>query len=156
MAANGKKEGVKTLPSGLQYKILRQGFGRRPASNDVVVCAFQGAFVDGRVFDSSERQGKPTVLPLNKTLRGWREALELMPAGSKWQIYVPSALAFGEKGAGRDIGPNATIIYEIELLAVNPQIDDPNKIQRGELIYIPNGRGENVPRFYATPRLVGK
>jgi FKBP-type peptidyl-prolyl cis-trans isomerase FklB len=119
LALNRSRPGVTTLPSGLQYKILREGFGSRPASNDVVVCAFQGALVDGRVFDSSARQGKPTVLPLNRTLRGWREALELMPAGSKWQIVIPPSLAYGARSSRRGgIPPNSVLVFELELQSV--------------------------------------
>ena len=122
LAANKVKEGVVTLPSGLQYKVLKAGTGRKPGDDDGVTCRYRGTLLDGTVFDNSDTMGMPvTFFVRDSVINGWKEALKLMPAGSKWQIFVPSELAFGEKGAGRDIGPNATIIYEIELLAVNPQ-----------------------------------
>ena len=122
LAANKAKDGVVTLPSGLQYKVIKAGTGKKPVDSDGVTCRYRGTLLDGTEFDNSESMGMPvTFFVKDSVIDGWKEALKLMPAGSKWQIFVPSQLAFGEKGAGRDIGPNATIIYEIELLAVNPQ-----------------------------------
>ena len=123
LAANKAKEGVVTLPSGLQYKILKAGKGKKPTDSDGVTCRYRGTLLDGTEFDNSESMvGYPVIFFVkDSTIEGWKEALKLMPAGSKWQIFVPSELAFGEKGAGRDVGPNATIIYEIELLSINPQ-----------------------------------
>jgi FKBP-type peptidyl-prolyl cis-trans isomerase FklB len=128
LAANKVKDGVVTLPSGLQYKVLKAGNGKAPGEDDGVTCRYRGTLLDGTEFDSSEGMGMPvTFYVRDSTIEGWKEALKLMPAGSKWQIFVPSKLGFGEKGAGRDVGPNATLIYEIELLAVNPQRVIPKK-----------------------------
>ncbi|MDA8414132.1 MAG: FKBP-type peptidyl-prolyl cis-trans isomerase [Desulfobacteraceae bacterium] len=123
LAANKSREGVVTLPSGLQYKVIKAGNGKKPGENDAVTCHYRGTLLDGTEFDNSESMvGYPvTFFVRDSTIEGWKEALKLMPAGSKWQIFVPSELGFGEKGAGREVGPNATVIYEIELLAVNPQ-----------------------------------
>lgn len=129
LAANKVKEGVVSLPSGLQYKVLKGGNGKMPTDADGVTCRYKGTLLDGTEFDNSDSSmGMPvTFFVKDSTIEGWKEALRLMPAGSKWQIFVPSPLGFGEKGAGRDIGPNATLIYEIELLAVNPQRVSPTK-----------------------------
>jgi UDP-GlcNAc:undecaprenyl-phosphate/decaprenyl-phosphate GlcNAc-1-phosphate transferase len=124
LAENAKKEGVVTLPSGLQYKVLRAGHGRKPTDGDHVVCHYRGTFVDGTEFDSSYKRGRPTTFDLARMIPGWREAVKLMPAGSKWQLFIPAKLAYGERGMrGRKrkpgvIGPNATLIYETELLDV--------------------------------------
>jgi UDP-GlcNAc:undecaprenyl-phosphate/decaprenyl-phosphate GlcNAc-1-phosphate transferase len=126
LAENAKKEGVVTLPSGLQYKVLRAGDGKTPTDADRVVCHYKGTLLDGTVFDSSYGRGRPSTLEMARVIPGWREALKLMPVGSKWQIFVPSRLAYGERGVrGRKrspprIGPNATLIFETELLAVQP------------------------------------
>jgi FKBP-type peptidyl-prolyl cis-trans isomerase FklB len=128
LAANKKKEGIVALSSGLQYKILKAGTGNKPTDTSSVTCRYRGALLDGTEFDNSERIGYPvTFYVKDSVIAGWSEALKLMPAGSKWQIFIPSGLAYGEKGAGRDIGPNATLIYEIELIAVNPQPALPKK-----------------------------
>ena len=120
LKANKKKEGVITLPSGLQYKIIKAGRGNKPADNDNVTCRYRGTLIDGTEFDSSERLGYPLTFNVkDSVVSGWAEALKLMSAGSRWQIVVPPELAYGEKGAGRDIGPNATLLYDIELIAVN-------------------------------------
>ena len=121
LSANKLKKGVETTSSGLQYKILKAGNGKKPTENDGVTCRYRGTLLDGTEFDNSESLGYPVTFNVkDSVIAGWSEALKLMPAGSKWQIYVPSHLAYGEKGAGRIIGPNATLIYDIELLAVNP------------------------------------
>jgi len=125
-AANARKEGVVTLPSGLQYKVLRQGDGPRPTEADKVLCHYRGSFVDGTEFDSSHVRGRPATFDMRRVIPGWREALKLMPVGSRWQIVVPPRLGYGERGQrGRKrmpgkIGPNATLIYETELLAIQP------------------------------------
>jgi len=117
---NKKKPGVVTLPSGLQYKIIKAGSGKKPAENDNVTCRYRGTLIDGTEFDNSEFLGYPVTFNVkDSVVQGWSEALKLMPAGSKWQIVVPPELGYGEKGAGRDIGPNTTLLYEIELIAVN-------------------------------------
>jgi len=118
LAANRKKPGVVTLPSGLQYKILQAGKGRKPTDRDTVACQYRGTLVDGTEFDSSYRREKPATFKVSGVIPGWREALKLMPLGSKWQLVVPPKLAYGARGAGRTIGPNATLIFEVELLAI--------------------------------------
>lgn len=119
MAENAKKDGVVTLASGLQYKILQQGSGAIPGDESWVECHYRGKLLDGSEFDSSYRGGKPAIFKVGDATPGWREAMKLMPAGSKWQLFVPSKLGYGERGAGRDIMPYATLIYEIELLNAN-------------------------------------
>jgi len=118
LAANKTKEGVVTLPSGLQYKILKAGTGPKPTATDSVVCNYQGTLIDGKEFDSSYKRGQPATFPVNGVIKGWTEALQLMPVGSKWHLIVPSDLAYGARGAGADIGPNATLIFEVELLSI--------------------------------------
>ncbi|MBI2883567.1 MAG: FKBP-type peptidyl-prolyl cis-trans isomerase [Candidatus Methylomirabilis oxyfera] len=118
LADNKTKAGVVTLPSGLQYKILKAGNGKTPTETDTVECHYRGTLINGTEFDSSYRRGQPATLKVTGVIPGWREALKLMPVGSKWQIVIPSQLAYGERGAGRDIGPNATLIFELELLAI--------------------------------------
>lgn len=117
---NKSKEGIVTLPSGLQYKILHQGNGPTPSTLDLVQTHYRGYFIDGRVFDSTYERGKPQTFPLNRVIAGWSEALKMMKVGDKWQIFVPSYLAYGEMGFGNDIGPNMTLIFEMELLGINP------------------------------------
>jgi FKBP-type peptidyl-prolyl cis-trans isomerase FklB len=121
LAANKNKEGVITLPSGLQYKILKAGTGPKPAATDSVVCNYRGTLINGTEFDSSYKRGQPATFPVNGVIKGWTEALQLMPAGSKWQLFVPAQLAYGDRGAGADIGPNATLIFEVELLSIQAQ-----------------------------------
>ncbi len=118
LAANKTKEGVVTLASGLQYKILKAGEGKRPTDEDTVEVNYRGTLLDGTEFDSSYKRGKPASFPLKGIIPGWIEALKLMPVGSKWQLFVPPELAYGARGAGREIGPNATLIFEVELLAI--------------------------------------
>lgn len=119
LADNKKKEGVVTLPSGLQYKILTVGTGKKPKDNETVTVNYVGTLIDGTEFDSSIKRGQPASFPVHGVIKGWIEALQLMPVGSKWQLFVPSDLAYGEQGAGGVIGPNATLIFEIELLSIN-------------------------------------
>ncbi len=118
LAANKSKEGVVTLPSGLQYKILKEGAGPKPTTNDTVVCNYKGTLINGTEFDSSYKRGQPATFPVSGVIKGWTEALQLMPVGSKWQLFIPSSLAYGERGAGADIGPDATLIFEVELLSI--------------------------------------
>jgi FKBP-type peptidyl-prolyl cis-trans isomerase FklB len=118
LAANKAKEGVVTLPSGLQYKILKTGDGNKPGLDDKVVCQYRGTLLDGTQVDSSYERKEPSTFPLKGVIKGWTEALQLMPVGSKWQLFVPSSLAYGERGNGRTIGPNATLIFEVELLSI--------------------------------------
>ena len=117
LAANKTKEGVVTLPSGLQYKILQAGTGPKPSATDSVVVNYRGTLVNGTEFDSSYKRGQPATFPVNGVIKGWTEALQLMPAGSKWQLFIPSDLAYAERGPG-EIGPNATLIFEVELLKI--------------------------------------
>jgi len=115
LAANRAKEGVVTLPSGLQYKVLKAGEGPRPTIADTVVCNYRGTLVDGTEFDSSYKRNEPLSIPVGRVIKGWTEALQLMPVGSKWQLVVPANLAYGERGPG---GPNSTLIFEVELLSI--------------------------------------
>ncbi len=121
LAANKNKAGVITLPSGLQYEIIKAGTGVKPKAEDQVKCHYHGTTIDGKVFDSSVDRGEPTVFPVNRVIPGWTEALQLMPVGSKWKLYIPSALAYGERGAGQDIKPNSALIFEVELLEIVKQ-----------------------------------
>jgi len=118
LAANKSKPGVVTLPSGLQYKILKEGTGPKPTATDSVVCNYQGTLINGTEFDNSYKRGEPATFPVNGVIKGWTEALQLMPVGSKWQLFVPADLAYGPRGAGADIGPNSTLIFEVELLSI--------------------------------------
>lgn len=106
------------LPSGLQYKILQPGTGAKPTAADTVVCNYRGTLIDGTEFDSSYKRGEPASFPVGGVIKGWTEALQLMPTGSKWQLFIPSELAYGERGAGSDIGPNATLIFEVEMISI--------------------------------------
>jgi FKBP-type peptidyl-prolyl cis-trans isomerase FklB len=118
LAENKGKEGVTTLPSGLQYKVLQTGTGDKPKPTDTVVCNYRGTLINGKEFDSSYKRGQPATFPVSGVIKGWTEALQLMPVGSKWQLFIPPDLAYGERGAGGDIGPNATLIFEVELLSI--------------------------------------
>lgn len=118
LAENAKKEGVVTLPSGLQYKILKAAEGKKPTEGDTVVCNYRGTLIDGTEFDSSYKSGRPATFGLKGVIPGFREALQLMPVGSKWQFFIPSDLAYSERGAGNAIGPNATLVFEIELISI--------------------------------------
>jgi FKBP-type peptidyl-prolyl cis-trans isomerase FklB len=120
-AANKSKDGVVTLPSGLQYKILTPGTGPKPSANDTVVCNYRGTLVDGTEFDSSYKRGQPATFPVSGVIKGWTEALQLMPVGSKWQLVIPPGLAYGERGAGQQIGPDATLVFEVELMSIQPK-----------------------------------
>jgi FKBP-type peptidyl-prolyl cis-trans isomerase FklB len=124
LAANKSKEGVVTLPSGLQYKIEKQGTGQTPAATDSVVCNYRGTLIDGKEFDSSYKRGEPATFPVNGVIKGWTEALQLMPVGSKWQLFIPPDLAYGDRGAGADIGPGATLVFEVELLSIQGKAQD--------------------------------
>jgi len=120
LAENKTKDGVVTLPSGLQYKILQEGTGPKPAAADTVVCNYRGTLIDGKEFDSSIKRGKPVTFPLGQVIKGWTEALQLMPVGSKWQLFVPPDLAYGERSMGPDITPYSTLIFEVELVSIKP------------------------------------
>ena len=119
LAANKSKPGVITLPSGLQYKILKEGTGPKPLATDSVSCTYRGTLINGTEFDSTEKHGgQPVTFPVNGVIKGWTEALQLMPVGSKWQLYIPPSLAYGERGAGADIGPNETLIFDVDLVSI--------------------------------------
>jgi FKBP-type peptidyl-prolyl cis-trans isomerase FklB len=118
LAANKAKEGIVALPDGLQYRILKQGPGPKPAASDTVVCNYRGTLINGKEFDSSFKRGQPAAFPVGGVIRGWTEALQLMPVGSKWELFIPSELAYGDRGAGPDIGPGATLVFEVELLSI--------------------------------------
>ncbi len=117
LAQNKTKEGVVTLPSGLQYKILNAGEGKKPTIEDTVVCQYRGTLIDGTEFDSSYKRNQPASFPVKGVIKGWTEALQLMPVGSKWQLFIPANLAYGEGGMG-PIGPDSTLIFEVELTAI--------------------------------------
>jgi len=118
LAENKKKKGVITLPSGLQYQVIKEGTGKIPKATDTVTTHYRGTLIDGTEFDSSYKRGEPASFPVNGVIKGWTEALQLMKVGSKWQLFIPSNLAYGPQGAGQAIGPNATLIFEIELLSI--------------------------------------
>lgn len=118
MAENGKKEGVVTLPSGLQYKVIEEGSGKTPAASDTVTVNYRGTLIDGSEFDSSYKRGEPATFPVGGVIPGWTEALQLMKEGAKWQVVIPSNLAYGERGAMPVIGPNSTLVFEVELIKV--------------------------------------
>jgi FKBP-type peptidyl-prolyl cis-trans isomerase FklB len=120
LAANKAKDGVVTLPSGLQYKILTEGTGPKPTATDTVSCNYRGTLLDGKEFDSSYKRGQPASFQVTGVIKGWTEALQLMPVGSKWQLYIPSELGYGDRGADprSGIGPGATLIFEVELLSI--------------------------------------
>jgi FKBP-type peptidyl-prolyl cis-trans isomerase FklB len=118
LAANSKKDGVVTLPSGLQYKVLTAGTGPKPSASDTVVTNYRGTLLDNTEFDSSYKRGQPATFAVGQVIKGWTEALQLMPVGSKWQLFIPPDLAYGERGQGSVIGPNATLIFEVELLSI--------------------------------------
>lgn len=121
LAANKAKPGVVTLPSGLQYKIIKEGTGPKPAATDTVVTNYRGTLINGTEFDSSYKRGEPAEFPVNRVIKGWTEALQLMPVGSKWELYVPANLAYGERSPGGEIGPNSTLIFDVELMSIKPQ-----------------------------------
>lgn len=118
LADNAKKEGVATLPGGVQYRVLRAAEGAKPSLQDTVVVHYKGTLIDGKEFDSSYGRGEPATIPLKNVIKGWQDAVTAMPVGSKWEIYVPAQLGYGEQGAGRDIEPNSTLVFEIELLEI--------------------------------------
>lgn len=119
LAANKSKPGVTTLPDGLEYKVLTQGTGPKPTVDDTVTVNYRGTLINGKEFDSSYKRGQPTTFPVGGVIKGWTEALQLMPVGSKWELYIPPDLAYGDRGAGADIAPGSTLIFEVELLSID-------------------------------------
>ncbi len=120
LAKNKEKSGVITTESGLQYEIITEGTGEKPTSKSKVKCHYHGTLINGKVFDSSVERGEPTTFPVNGVIKGWTEALQLMPVGSKWKLYIPSSLGYGDRGVSQEIGPNSTLIFEVELLEILP------------------------------------
>ena len=118
LAENAKKEGIITLPSGLQYQVLQEGNGKKPSATDLVKCHYEGTLIDGTLFDSSIKRGQPAVFGVNQVIRGWVEALQLMSEGSKWRLFIPSELGYGAQQAGELIPPHSTLIFEVELIEV--------------------------------------
>jgi len=119
LAENANKPGITTLPSGLQYEVLTEGTGPKAGPRSSVTTHYHGTLINGNVFDSSYQRGQPATFGVNQVIPGWTEALQLMPEGSKWRLYIPSDLAYGKRGAGRDIGPDSALIFDVELLKVN-------------------------------------
>jgi FKBP-type peptidyl-prolyl cis-trans isomerase FklB len=123
LAANKTKEGVVALPSGLQYKIEKEGNGPKPTAADSVTCNYRGTLIDGKEFDSSYKRGQPLTIPVSGVIKGWTEAMQLMPVGSKWQLFIPADLGYGNQAMGQDIQPGSTLIFEVELLGIAPKTD---------------------------------
>ncbi|HWJ28000.1 MAG TPA: FKBP-type peptidyl-prolyl cis-trans isomerase [Flavisolibacter sp.] len=118
LAANKQKPGVVSLPSGLQYEIIKEGNGPKPTATSNVTCHYHGTLIDGTVFDSSVQRGRPATFPLNRVIKGWTEGLQLMPTGSKWRFFIPPHLGYGDRQVSAEIGPNSTLIFEVELLSI--------------------------------------
>jgi FKBP-type peptidyl-prolyl cis-trans isomerase FklB len=155
LAANKTKEGVVTLPSGLQYKILTPGTGPKPTAADSVVCNYKGTLINGTEFDSSYKRGEPATFPVTGVIKGWTEALQLMPVGSKWQLVIPSDLAYGPRGTpGGPIGPNATLIFEVELMSIKDKNPAPDKVPAPAAApdKTPTGAATPAPTPAATPK----
>jgi FKBP-type peptidyl-prolyl cis-trans isomerase FklB len=127
LAENKKKKDIITLPSGLQYKVIKEGTGEKPEITDTVTVDYRGTLINGTEFDSSYKRGKPATFPVNGVIAGWSEALQLMKVGSEWQLFIPPNLAYGERAVGRDIGPNATLIFDIKLLSIKEGAKKPDK-----------------------------
>lgn len=121
LAANKAKEGVKTLPDGLQYKVLTEGNGPKPAATDTVTVKYRGTLINGKEFDNSEKHGGTATFPVSGVIKGWTEAMQLMPVGSKWQLFIPADLAYGDRGAGADIAPGDTLVFEVELISIGEE-----------------------------------
>ena len=119
LAENAKRDTVVSLPSGLQYEILTSGTGEKPSAHNTVTCHYHGTVINGEVFDSSVQRGQPASFPLNAVIKGWTEALQLMPTGSKWKLFLPPHLAYGSRQVSKAIGPNSTLIFEVELISFN-------------------------------------
>jgi FKBP-type peptidyl-prolyl cis-trans isomerase FklB len=153
LAENKKKEGVKTTASGLQYKVLKEGTGASPKETDTVITNYKGTLLDGTEFDSSYKRNEPATFPVNRVIKGWTEALQLMKPGSKYQLFIPSALAYGERGAGKDIGPNAALIFEVELISIKAPDATPVPVA-----VVPGSAGNNpsTPSAAAPPAPVTK
>jgi FKBP-type peptidyl-prolyl cis-trans isomerase FklB len=132
LVANKSKEGVVTLPSGLQYKILKEGDGKKPLATDTVQCNYRGTLINGAEFDSSAKHGGPAAFQVGGVIKGWTEALQLMPVGSKWQLFIPSDLAYGDRGMGRSIPPGSTLIFEVELVSIQEKAEAKPETMEGK------------------------
>lgn len=119
LADNKKRETVRELPSGLQYEVLHHGDGEKPTAENNVTCHYHGTLIDGRIFDSSVQRGQPATFPLNRVIKGWTEGLQLMNVGSKYRFYIPAHLAYGDRTVSAEIGPNSTLVFDVELLGVS-------------------------------------
>lgn len=119
LESNKNKPGITALPSGLQYEVITEGTGIKPLASNKVTCHYHGTLIDGTVFDSSVKRGQPATFPLNMVIKGWTEGLQLMAVGSKWRFFIPPQLAYGERQTGAEIGPNSTLVFEVELLGVS-------------------------------------
>jgi FKBP-type peptidyl-prolyl cis-trans isomerase FklB len=153
LATNKAKTGVVTLPSGLQYKVIQNGDGPKPAASDTVVCNYRGTLIDGTEFDSSYKRGKPATFAVGQVIKGWTEALQLMPVGSKWELYIPPNLAYGERGTpnGGPIGPNSTLIFDVELVSIQakpqPKLETP-----GGQATAPQAQPQSQPQAQSQPQ----
>ena len=134
LAGNKSKDGIVALPSGLQYKILTPGTGPKPAASDTVVCNYRGTLLDGTEFDSSYKRGQPATFPVSGVIKGWTEALQLMPVGSKWQLFVPSDLAYGDRSPGPEIAPGSTLVFEVELLSIQDKTQTKVRIKNSRVV----------------------
>lgn len=119
LATNSSKPGVVSLPSGLQYEVITEGTGEKPGATDTVTCHYHGTLINGTIFDSSVQRGRPASFPLNQVIKGWTEGVQLMGTGSKWRFFIPPHLGYGDRQVGPSIGPNSTLIFEVELLSVS-------------------------------------
>jgi FKBP-type peptidyl-prolyl cis-trans isomerase FklB len=119
LQANAKKPGITSLPSGLQYEVMTEGTGAKPLATNKVTCHYHGTLIDGTIFDSSVQRGQPATFPLNMVIKGWTEGLQLMPQGSKWRFFIPPHLGYGDRQVSAQIGPNSTLVFEVELLGIS-------------------------------------
>lgn len=117
LASNKQREGIVELPSGLQYEIITEGTGSKPTANNEVTCHYHGTLINGTIFDSSVQRGRPASFPLNMVIKGWTEGLQLMPTGSKWRFFIPPNLGYGDRQVSAEIGPNSTLVFEVELIS---------------------------------------
>lgn len=138
LKANATNSGVVTLPSGLQYKIITEGTGAMPKSNDTVTVNYRGRLIDGTEFDSSFSRNQPATFALNRVIKGWTEGMQLMKTGAKWELYIPASLGYGETGSGMKIAPNATLIFEVELLAIKAAVVPTNQPVTSDIIKVPS------------------
>jgi FKBP-type peptidyl-prolyl cis-trans isomerase FklB len=152
LAANKTKPGVMITPSGLQYKVVTAGTGPKPTDKDTIVCNYRGTLINGTEFDSSAKHGGPATIPVGEVIKGWTEALQLMPVGSKWQIFIPSSLAYGNRAAGPDIGPNSTLIFDVELISIQekPKAEVPKDSEAPPMVI--NGDGKATPKPQPAPQ----